>query len=86
MLRKTWFVISILLLTGCVTTEQLQRYEAQGVLNTNGGMPGIIINSDIKNVRNVVIESMVGQGYTILSESEHMVSFSQHMGGTGGFF
>ncbi len=85
---KRWLSILIVvcvLLTGCVTTAQLQHYEAQGVLNTNGGMPGIIINSDIENVRNVVIESMVGQGYTILSESEHLVSFSQQMGGAGDF-
>ncbi len=85
MFKKASSIIFILLIAGCVTTQQLQNYEAQGVLNATGGMPGIVIDSDMETVRNVVIESMVGQGYTMLSESDHMVSFSQQMGGTGGF-
>jgi len=92
-------IISFVLLCnfGCVTTKQLQRYEAQGVLNTNEGTPGIYINSDIENVQNVIIEGMTGEGsagYVISAENrsfyekplrKHMISFSQPIEGFSGF-
>ncbi len=77
----------VLLFSGCVTTGQrLNAYESKGVLNTLQGIPSIIIDSDIDNVRNVVVTSMTGQGYTMKAGSNHLVSFIAPMQGSSGFF
>lgn len=78
------FVISILFVSGCVTTQNQQYYASQGI-SISGGLPSLVIQNNPEIVRDVVINSVIGQGYTLLEESDHMVLFSIPMRGFGGF-
>lgn len=81
--RRLMMFLILISFIGCASTHSQKNYAEEGIVVV-GGFPTIIIQCNMERMRDTIITSVIQQGYTIETESEHMILFSVAMDGFSG--